>query len=163
MSMDRAEAILAEVEGLLEGSAFEVVDVTLGRVGNRHLVRVYLDREGGISIEDCARMSRAIGDHLEARGTVPGAYVLEVSSPGIDRPLRRAQDYRRFSGERAEVETYEKVEGRRHHVGVLSGYAEEGDLVLLAGEGGETVAIPRGAIRKAHLKRDPWEGRRRGR
>jgi ribosome maturation factor RimP len=119
-------------------------------------VRIFVDKEAGVSIEDCARVSRAVGDHFEAHGTFSGRYVLEVSSPGVDRPLRRAEDYRRFAGETAVVSTHEKVDGRHNHEGVLDGFDDAHQEILLRMEDGSTIVLPLGAVKKAHLKRDPW-------
>lgn len=158
--MSRAEEILLTVEALLASSEFEVVDVECigGRRGTT--VRVYVDKDGGVSLEDCARLSRAVGDRLDAGELVPGHYVLEVSSPGVDRPLRRPADFARFVGETIDVTTHEKIEGRQHHRGVLSAYDKDGDRITVTEETGGDVTFPRGAVKKAHLKRDPWLGTR---
>lgn len=152
----RSAEILAEVESLLAGSEFEVVDVTTGGSRRGLVVRVFVDREGGVTLDDCARLSRALGDHFDANGVIAGSYVLEVSSPGIDRPLRKREDFQRFAGETVEVSTYEKIDGRRRHLGVLAGFDEARNAVLVDTADGDPVVIPWGAIRKAHLKRDPW-------
>lgn len=154
--VDRSAEIQAEVESLLAASEYEVVDVQLTGSRRGTVVRIFVDSEEGVSLEDCARVSRAVGDHFETKGILPGHYILEVSSPGVDRPLKRPADYRRFEGETAQISTYEKIDGRHNHQGVLAGYREDRREVLLETEGEGMVAIPLGAIRKAHLKRDPW-------
>jgi ribosome maturation factor RimP len=155
--VDRSSEILAEVESLLAASEYEVVDVQCTGSRRGPVVRIFVDSEGGVSLDDCARVSRAVGDHLDAKGILPGRYILEVSSPGVDRPLKRPADYRRFEGETAQISTYEKIGGRHNHLGVLAGYREDRREVLLETEAEGTVTIPLGAIKKAHLKRDPWE------
>ena len=97
-----------------------------------------------------------MGDDLEAAEAIPGRYVLEVSSPGIDRPLKRREDYERFVGEQAEVVTVEKIGEQHDFRGTLAGFDADTDSVVLALESGSTVAIPLGAIRRARLRRDPW-------
>jgi ribosome maturation factor RimP len=155
--VDRTAKIQAEVESLLAASEYEVVDVQCTGSPRGLVVRIFVDRGEGVSLEDCARVSRAVGDHFDTKGILTGHYVLEVSSPGVDRPLKRPADYRRFEGETAQVSTYEKIDGRHNHLGVLAGYDEDRQEVLLRTEAGEVVAVPLGAIKKAHLKRDPWE------
>jgi ribosome maturation factor RimP len=152
----RNAELLAEVESLLAASEYEVVDVQCTGSSRGLVVRIYVDKEEGVSIEDCARVSRAVGDHFEARGTFPGRYVLEVSSPGVDRPLRGAADYRRFAGETAVISTHEKIDGRHNHQGVLEGFDDDRQEIVLHAEDGSRVALPLGAVKKAHLKRDPW-------
>jgi len=92
--------------------------------------------EGGIEIEDCAKISRAVSAVLDVEDPIAGEYVLEVSSPGIDRPLTRLKDFERAAGHEAKVETVEAIDGRRRFKGVLEGV--EDDEVLLA--------IPEGTI-----------------
>jgi ribosome maturation factor RimP len=154
---DREARIRERVQALLEQSDLELVDLELGGSPRGMVVRVLVDKPGGVSVEDCARVSRAVGDDLEAAEAIPGRYVLEVSSPGIDRPLKRREDFERFLGERAEVVTVEKIGEQRDHRGTLAGFDAATDSVMLALESGSTVAIPLGAIRRAHLRRDPWE------
>lgn len=154
--MDRGEALRKEVESLLQASEFEVVDVQASGSSRGLVVRILLDKPGGVSLEDCARVSRAVGDHFEERDVLGGRYVLEVSSPGVERPLRRERDFRRFAGERAQIATYEKLADRHKHTGTLGGFDPDRDAVLLRTEDGQELAIPLGAIRKAKLIRDPW-------
>jgi len=157
--VERNAQILEEIERLLQDSEMELVDVETAGSSRGLVVRIYVDKPGGVSVEDCARLSRAVGDHFEAEGTISGRYVLEVSSPGIDRPLRRPQDFERYTGETVRVSTYEKIEGRHQHDGELHGYDSEADAVILRDGAGASLSIPLGAIRKANLKRDPWAGK----
>lgn len=128
---------------------YELVTVRFMRAG-RLTVQVMverLDREP-MTVEDCAAASRAISAILDVADPVEGAYNLEVSSPGIDRPLVRTADYDRFSGFEARIETEEPIEGRRRFKGVIEG--TEGDSVLLRLPEGP-VRLPLGGIRKAKL------------
>jgi len=158
---DRGSRILEAAEHLLQGTGFEVVDVEAVGSSRGLVVRVFVDKPDGVTIDDCARISRALADEIEAVGLLDGRYVLEVSSPGIDRPLRRPADYERFAGETAEVSTFEKIEGRHKHRGRLDGFDREHESVLIRGEDGSALAIPLGAVRRAHLVRDPWERERK--
>jgi ribosome maturation factor RimP len=154
--MDANSRLRTEVDELLRGSGYELVDVETGRGSRGLVVRVILDKPGGVSVEDCARVSRAVGDRLEAGDLVPGRYVLEVSSPGIDRPLKRQADYERFAGETVEIVTHEKIEGKHHFRGVLDGFDASLGSVLVRDDRGGIAAIPLDVIRKANLRRDPW-------
>jgi ribosome maturation factor RimP len=156
MREDREARLRERVTALLRQSDLELVDVELGGSSGGLVVRVLVDKPGGVSIEDCARVSRAVGDDFEAAEAIPGRYVLEVSSPGIDRPLKRREDYERFVGEQVNVVTVEKIGEQRDHRGTLAGFDAATDSVMLTLESGSTVAIPLGAISRARLRRDPW-------
>ena len=154
--MERADQILKEIDDLLAESELELIDVQTVGSSRGLVIRVFVDKPGGVSVEDCARVSRAVGDHLETSKAILGKYVLEVSSPGVDRPLRRPQDFEQFDGEEIRVSTYEKIDGRRKHDGILAGFDAKAGSVLVRDETGEPIAIPLGAIKNAHLRRDPW-------
>ena len=111
-----------------------------------------LDRDHRMTVDDCAEISHAISAVLDVADPIPGTYTLEVSSPGIDRPLVRPHDYERFAGFEAKLETTEPLDGRKRFSGLLEGL--EGDEVLLRQEG-ELVRIPFRAIRKAKLTLSP--------
>lgn len=104
----------------------EVVDIEFQRESRGHVLRLFLDREGGVTLDDLARVSRQLGDVLDVHDAVPGEYVLECSSPGINRRLRRPDDFRRFVGERVRVKTHEREDGRRSFVGRLVEADDEG-------------------------------------
>src|SRR5262245_62668445 len=116
MREDREARLRERVTALLAQSDLELVDVELGGSSRGLVVRVLVDKPGGVSVEDCARVSRAVGDDLEASDAIPGRYVLEVSSPGIDRPLKRREDFERFAGERSEERRVGKGGGARRRL-----------------------------------------------
>jgi ribosome maturation factor RimP len=148
------------IEDLLADTGLELVDVETARSPRGPLVRVYVDKPGGVTIEDCVRLTRALEDEFEARGVLPAGYVLEVSSPGIDRPLPRPEDVLRFRGETARVSTHEKIGGRHHFTGVLIGFDEAASTLVLDEEAEGRMEIPWAAVKKANLKRDPWANAR---
>jgi ribosome maturation factor RimP len=127
----------------------EIVDTVFGRRGHRWYVRVDIDRAGteGVRLEDCERVSGALEAALDESGVVEDAYVLEVSSPGLDRPIRTDDDVRRNTGRAVVVETREPIDGRRSFRGVLLG--ADRDAFRLREAGGET-RVPRSLIVKAH-------------
>ena len=149
--------IAAQVEELLQPIAarmgLETVDVQIHGEAERTVVRVLVDRpEGGITVEECARVSEQLGRQLDLYDLVPHAYTLEVSSPGLDRPLRSDAEYRRFAGRRAEIQTAEAINGQRRFRGTVLGVV--GDAVVLQLDDRQ-VQIPKGAIQRAHLVVDP--------
>ena len=107
----------------------EVWDVEYVREAGAWYLRVYLDKDGGISIDDCEAVSRALDPILDERDPVPGSYVFEVSSAGAERELKRPSDFERFMGSDVEVKHYQPIDGAKSHVGVLRGY-EIGDVTI---------------------------------
>lgn len=132
---------LAEIVGpVIEGLGFELVRIRL-MGGRTRILQIMADRpEGGIVVEDCARISTAVSAVLDVEDPIEDNYVLEVSSPGIDRPLTRLKDFDMWAGYEARIETTELIDGRRRFKGELAG--TEGDEVLIEiEEAGETVTI----------------------
>ena len=127
-----AEALVRPV---IEGEGLELVDVTFGREGGRRILRVTVDREGGVDLDTISELSQKVSRRLDLEGFEPGPYALEVSTPGIERPLRRPQDFRRAVGERVRVKTEE---------GVLEGVlraAEDDAIRIVAAEGERLLAL----------------------
>lgn len=140
--------------GLLEpvaaGLGYELLEVEFGAAGSRSLVRVYIDRaeDGGISLDDCERASRAIGAVLDAEDAIGHAYQLEVSSPGFDRPLRTAAHFARFAGSEARIELAAPLAGRRRFRGRL-GPVEDGNVTIEVDR--RQWKLPLAGISKARL------------
>jgi ribosome maturation factor RimP len=112
------------VQPLLRAQGFDLVELQLQQRKGRWLVRVFADMEGGISLEDCQRLSREIGQMLEAEDLIPSPYVLEVSSPGLDRPLRTAQDFRRQYRHMVTVFLHTPLQGKVAYTGRVAAVAE---------------------------------------
>lgn len=147
-AIDRIEAAL---EPVAASNGLELVAVELGGVKHRPVVRVFLDKDGGISLDEVAGANAWVSETLDTLGEPAGAYTLEVSSPGIERPLRRAADYRRFVGSRAEVRTMIARDGRKQFTGRI--VSADDEAVTLDVDGGESV-LRYDDISKAHLKVD---------
>ena len=111
--------LIAVIEPIVEQAGAELVDLEVAGSHGRPVVRAYVDTEEGITLDECARLSRLLESELERAGAVPERYVLEVSSPGIERPLTRRAHYERFLGHAIEVRLYTKREGRKKYVGTL--------------------------------------------
>jgi ribosome maturation factor RimP len=137
----------------------ELFEVQFRREAQGMVLRVQIDRPGpaataedSVSVEDCANVSRDLSAILDVEDVVPTAYTLEVSSPGLDRPLRHAQDYARFAGRRAKIVTREKVDGQTFLRGRLAG--TDGDAVLVDTDDHRQHRVPMAAIRRANLEVD---------
>ncbi|HWC32104.1 MAG TPA: ribosome maturation factor RimP [Actinomycetota bacterium] len=108
------------VRPVVEASGLELVDVAFRRESGRRVLRVTVDREGGVDLDAIADTSGRISRRLDVEGFDPGPYDLEVSSPGVERPLRSVEDFARRIGEKVKVKTHEPVDGARTHVGTIS-------------------------------------------
>ncbi|MBZ0170001.1 ribosome maturation factor RimP [Candidatus Methylomirabilis lanthanidiphila] len=127
----------------------ELVDVEFRREAGGWILRLYLDKCGGVTLGDCQRVSEELSDLLDVENVIDHPYTLEVSSPGLNRPLSRESDFLRFTGQRARISTSQVIEGRRRFLGVLRGY--EDGRVSLEREDGTVVCIPYALIAKARL------------
>jgi ribosome maturation factor RimP len=129
MALDE-ERVRGIAERVASSSGLEVVEVEFRGGGRSRLLRVFLDRPAGVTHEDCANFSREFGTILDVEDAVPGGgYVLEVSSPGLDRKLTRPVDYERFTGSRVKLTTRQPLNGSRHFEGRLESF-REGRLIL---------------------------------
>ncbi|MGE5245906.1 MAG: ribosome maturation factor RimP [Betaproteobacteria bacterium] len=152
--VDRVRVLAGRVAA---GYGLDVFDVQYKRESGGMVLRVQLDRPGpaataddSVSIDDCARVSRDLSALLDVEDVVPAAYTLEVSSPGLDRPLRGADDYRRFRGRRAKLVMREAVDGQKFFKGRLGG-VEQTD-VLIDADDGRTHRVPLATITRANLE-----------
>ena len=149
--MRSAEPALADlIEPVADATGYELVRVRLTGSGTRTLQIMAERPDGSMTAEDCAILSRAIGPVLDEADPIPGQYVLEVSSPGVDRPLTRLKDFERWAGFEAKLELDRMAEGRKRFRGVLAG-VEEGAVGIDLPEEEETVFLPFDWIREAKL------------
>jgi ribosome maturation factor RimP len=124
----------ALVGPVVEAAGMELVEVSFGRQAGRRVLRVTVDRDGGVDLDAIAGVSERLSRRLDVEGFDPGTYTLEVSSPGVERRLRRPRDFARKVGEKVKVRTAEPVEGSRTHTGTLVEADEDG--VTIATEAG---------------------------
>lgn len=147
---------MAKVTDTVAGLALPIVeqagctlwDVEYVKEAGVWFLRLYIDKEGGVSIDDCEAVSRPVSDLLDEADPIEGSYVLEVSSAGLDRPLKRPEHFAQFMGAEVEVRLYRALEGRKEYVGQLSGY-ENGNVTISAG--GETRTFPKADVAQTRL------------
>lgn len=138
---------------LVEGLGLELVEVEWVKEANRWYLRLYIDKPGGVTLDDCEAVSRAVDERLDQADPIPERYFLEVSSPGLERPLKRDADFARFVGQTVEVSTYAAVEGQRHWRGELLGLVDGAVRLRVATGKGQTreIAIDRAQVALAKL------------
>jgi ribosome maturation factor RimP len=143
---------LARTEGLVqrvvEAEELELVHVEFVGEGRQATLRIYIDKPGSVNLTDCQKVSKHVSLLLDVEDFIPHHYVLEVSSPGLERPLFKEQDFQRFKGREARVMTIEAIESRRKFTGFIQ---EFGGGVLHLACDDRTYCIPFDKIRKAHL------------
>jgi len=146
------EKVLAAIEQyaepLLRGMGLELVEVQYRREGYGWVLRLFIDREQGVSLDDCAAVSRAISTWLDVEDLIEHAYHLEVSSPGLERPLKKIEDFQRFAGKKAKVKLKEPRDGQKVFIGILEQVSGE-QVTLLAD--GKPVTILFEEIARARL------------
>ncbi|HXX81996.1 MAG TPA: ribosome maturation factor RimP [Thermodesulfovibrionales bacterium] len=151
--MDKSveEKIYSLANRVAEECCFEVVDMQLWAKGKRTLLRVFIDREGGITLDDCETFSRKFEALLDVEDPITGPYTLEVSSPGLDRPLKNAKDFRKNLGKMVRIVTKEKINNQSFFVGRLEAINDQSLILSFTDNGGE-VQIPLGIISRANLE-----------
>lgn len=127
-------------EALVASEGMELVDLEYRREGRRWMLRLFIDKDGGVTLDDCASISRELGDLLDVKDVIPQAYVLEVSSPGLNRRLRKKEDFSRFAGQKVKLRLVAPIDGRRKIVGELEGIEDEA-VIVTAPEGRCSVAL----------------------
>lgn len=150
----RIEELVEELaRPVAESHGLELVTVELVKEGPHRYLRVYIDKQGGVSFEDCEAVSRAVDSQLDHVLRDPPYDFFEVSSPGLERPLKREDDFARYAGQEVAVSTYAPVDGQKLFVGTLVGLID-GRVVLTLTEGkarGREIALERKQVAKAHL------------
>jgi ribosome maturation factor RimP len=136
------DAVRAVAERVTSALGYELVDVEMARAKGGHLVRLYVDKPGGIGLDELKSVSDEVSAILDVEDPIASSYILEVSSPGLDRPLKTFADYERFVGRLAKLSSYELVDGRRHWTGRLEAAAEGIVSIRLEKEGGALARIP---------------------
>ena len=146
--MDLAARIEGFLRDVVEADGVELVHVEYQPERSPSVLRIYIDKSGGVDLKDCERVSKQVSALLDEEDMIPQRYVMEVSSPGIERPLFKETDYRRFVGKEISLVTTEKIENRRKFTGSIQSFS---DGILELDFDGRTFQIPFGSIRKANL------------
>ena len=154
--MEDKKPIISRLEELIrplvESQGADLVELQYGHPKRgRGILRLFVDRPGGITIEELARVNRMVGGLLEVHDVIPGSYTLEVSSPGLTRALKKPEDYQRYAGRLVRITTRAPWEGRQVHSGILQGL-EDGQVRLKEGE--SVLSIPLDEIARARLDID---------
>lgn len=153
--VDVASRVTALVEQLLSSLGMELVDLEYKREGREMILRLFIDKDGGVNLDDCAAVSRELSEVLDVEDIISEHYSLEVSSPGLDRPLKKIEDFQRFKGRLVKIRTFEPLPDdagnkRKTFLGELKGL--ENGMVLLALKEGQNAAIPYEKVAKANLE-----------
>lgn len=147
MRSKESDRLTRLIEPIIEGLGYELVDIEFD--ARSRILRVYIDQESGIQLDDCSRVSYQVSGMLDVEDPIPGKYQLEVSSPGLDRPLVKPRDFERFRGAMARVQLRTPLENRRRLTGELAG--TDGDCVLIDEQQQGRLKIPFDVIEKARL------------
>ncbi len=136
------------IEPIVQEAGLELVDVEYKKSGRDWVLRIYIDKETGITHEDCQNVSRQVEDRIEVEGLISGHYVLEVSSPGLDRPLKKEKDFLRYQNKRVRVKTFAPIDNQRNFSGSIETFQNG---VLFLREDTRTVEIDLDNIAQARL------------
>jgi len=152
MDDDVKEKIRQLAEPVVVSEGIELIHVECVKMHARWIIRLFLDKENGVTLADCANISNQLGDLFDIREVIKGSYTLEVSSPGFDRPLSRDQDFVKYKNSKVNIKTNVKIEGIKNFHGILLGYIEEADQkLILIDIAGKIHRIPKQDIAKANL------------
>jgi len=163
MDRDLIPRLWELIEPIVEPEDIELVELEFKPEGRRWVLRVYIDSEDGVTLDDCAMVSRQVGALMDMEDLIQRAYHLEVSSPGINRVLRKEQDFNRFAGSPVQLRARRKINGRRNFRGILKGMENSKIVVEVDGK---CMEIPPDVVERAQLdlpeteffRRDPRKG-----
>jgi ribosome maturation factor RimP len=147
--MDIADRVKALVDNYLQQNGIELVEIMYKRQSGGMVLRLLVDTPQGISIDECERLNNYLSELLDKEDVIPDSYTLEVASPGLDRPIATDRDFERAMGRTLEVTTYEPIDMRKTHEGILIGMDKE---KIVIESRGISVVIPRDKIARARLR-----------
>ena len=150
MEREQIESRLREIaKGAAEAKGLEFVHSEIAGTKRNAVVRVFVDKPGGVTLDDCSEVSRDIEGVLDLEDIIPSSYVLEVSSPGLERELYSIDDFVKFTGEKARMKTREPIDGRKAFKGVITGV--DGDSIVFEDRAVGSVTVPYSNVAKANL------------
>lgn len=152
-----SEKLKVIAERILASLGMDLVDIEYKKEGRQMILRFFIDKSGGVSLDDCAEVSRELSAILDVEDLVPGKYILEVSSPGLNRPLKKESDYLRYIGKLIKIKTFEALPDeagnkRKTFLGELTGFAD--GIVKMHLREGQDARIPIDKVAKANLEFD---------
>lgn len=148
------EQLLTITKEVVSDLGFDLIDIELTGNRSQQVIRVYIEKPGGILLSDCVAVSRKLGECLDEKDVIDNSYRLEISSPGIERPLRKIQDYERYVGHRVRIRLQGRLKGKRRIAGKL--VEVEDNIVRIISQNGEKVSFSLADIAKANLDVD-WD------
>ncbi|MGN0483959.1 MAG: ribosome maturation factor RimP [Lachnospiraceae bacterium] len=140
------------LQPIVDRYGFELVDVEYVKEGSEWYLRAYIDKEGGITVDDCEKVSREMNEILDREDYIEGSYIFEVSSPGLGRPLKKEKDYVRSMGKKLEIRTYRAIDHEKEFYGILKAY--DADTVTIENEDGEEKTFAKADIALIRLAFD---------
>lgn len=149
VDLDRTKALIQEI---VAAEGLELVDVEFKGGLDHQILRIYIDKLAGVTHTDCQQVSAQVGTEIDVEGLIPGAYTLEVSSPGLTRKLSAAKDFEKSCGRVVKLQTKEPIDGQRSFRGVLTEF--DGQLLTVLQKNGKTTRIPLLVVSKANLDVD---------
>lgn len=153
MSEKIKDIVYKLAEPIIEEMGFELIDVEFVKEGAGWYLRLYIDKEGGVDLDDCQAVSNKVSDLLDKEDPIPQSYFLEVSSPGIERILKTDEDFIKYRGSEVKIRTYTSLHGKKEFLGTLESAQE--DVLLISEKDGSEIKIPRTQISQVRLS---WEG-----
>jgi ribosome maturation factor RimP len=143
-----AQLVTELIEPGLLANELELVDVEFKKEGQNWVLRIYIDREGGVTVADCQKVSRLAGDLIEVEEVIEPVYTLEVSSPGLNRVLKKEKDFLKYSGKKIYVQCHAPMDGRKKFTGILTGFIDQS---IHLDVDGQSYIIPLNLVAKANL------------
>ena len=143
-----AQSVMDLIEPVLEAEGLELVDVEYKKEGPNWILRIFIDKEGGVTVADCQKVSHLTGDLIDVEATIKIPFNLEVSSPGLDRSLKREKDFLRFKGKRIRLHSLSPIDNKRKFTGILADFK---DQIIFIDLDGKPFEIPLSQVAKANL------------
>ena len=143
-----SQSVTELIELGLQADGLELVDIEFKKEGKNWILRIYIDREGGVTLADCQKVSRLAGDLIEVEEVIEPVYTLEVSSPGLNRVLKKEKDFLKYSGKKIYVQCHAPMDGRKKFTGILTGFIDQSIHLEVDGQ---HYTIPLNLVAKANL------------
>ena len=160
MVQKKVTAFVSELAAPLAGQlGLELVDVEYNKEGGSWYLRVFIDKEGGVTLDDCQSLSQKLENVLDSHDPIEHAYILEVSSPGIERPLKSIEDFMRFRGSKVTITTFKPQEGKKEHTGHLIDLAESTLILRDQKKKNKNILINLQNVASAHLVAEVFGGK----